>query len=221
MPEAEDLIITEIDAAVMTVTLNRPAKANALSTIMLRRLAEVFDEAEKNVDLRALLITGAGERAFCAGADLNELHSLSEPPEAGEPDIWTRMANSLRALPLLTIAVMNGTCMGGGLTLALGCDIRLAVPEARFQYPVLKNNVLPAQYDVNSLVHLAGPGRASAILLGGDKLSAEEALHWGLVDRLVDRAELMAAAYGLIETALESDPDHLSAIKSLIREAQA
>ena len=221
MSEAEQLITTETDGAVMTVTLNRPAKANALNQVMLRRLAEIFEQAGDNTELRALVITAAGEGAFCAGADLKELGTLTGRAQGVDDDIWTRMASALRALPVLTIAAMNGTCMGGGLTLALGCDIRLAVSAARFQYPVLKNNVLPAQYDVDSLLRLIGPGRTSALLLGGDKLSAEEALQWGLVDRLVDRAGLMSAARDLVKTAAGSDPDHLAALKSLIREAQS
>ena len=220
MSETEALVLTEFDAGVMTVTLNRPAKANALNATMLTALAEAFEQAARNPDLRALLVTAAGDRAFCAGADLSELASLTESTESEGDDLWTQMAGRLRALPILTIAVMNGTCMGGGLTLALGCDIRVAVPEAWFQYPVLKNNVMPAQYDVNSLVRLVGPGRSSAILLGGDKLSAEEALHWGLVDRLANRSELLATAQGLIEVAVNSDPDHLAAIKTRIKEAQ-
>jgi enoyl-CoA hydratase/carnithine racemase len=167
---SDPLILTQRDGGVLTVTINRPGKANSLTTEMLVLLRDVVRDAATDDTLRAMLITGAGDRVFCAGADLNTLYD-----ETDGPDPWTEMALALHAVPVLTIAAINGPCMGGGLTLALGCDIRLAVPNARFSYPVLKNNVLPGQYDVDRLRALIGPGRSAAILLGGDVIGAQEA----------------------------------------------
>ena len=209
---SDPLILTQRDGGLLTVTINRPGKANSLTTEMLVALRDIFDDAAQDDALRALVITGAGDRVFCAGADLNTLYD-----EQDGPDPWEDMARALHGLRILTVAVINGPCMGGGLTLALGCDIRISAPEARFAYPVLKNNVLPGQYDVDKLQALIGPGRSAAILLGGDVVSAEDANAWGLVDRLTPRDALMDACRGLCATALSADGAHLKTLKSMLK----
>jgi enoyl-CoA hydratase/carnithine racemase len=205
------LILTQRDGGVLTVTINRPGKANSLTTEMLIMLRDVFRDTATDDTLRAILITGAGDRVFCAGADLNTLYD-----ETDGPDPWTEMALALHAVPVLTIAAINGPCMGGGLTLALGCDIRLAVPNARFSYPVLKNNVLPGQYDVDRLRALIGPGRSAAILLGGDVIGAPEAAAWGLADRVVGPDDLIGACHSLCATAQGATQAHLTTLKSML-----
>lgn len=206
-----DLIRTKREGALLTVTINRPDKANSLTTDMLLSLRDIFRAAASDDRLRAVLITGAGERVFCAGADLNTLY---DDPDG--PDPWDEMARALHAVPVPTIAAINGPCMGGGLTLALGCDMRLAVHEARFSYPVLKNNVLPGQYDVDRLQDLIGSGRSAAILLGGETVSSGDAVAWGLVDRLVPRNELIQACHDRCTTALNSERTHLMKLKSML-----
>ena len=206
-----DLIQTTREDALLTVTINRTNKANSLTTEMLLILRDVFDAASRDDWLRAILITGAGERVFCAGADLNTLND-----ETDGPDPWDEMARALHAVPVLTIAAINGPCMGGGLTLALGCDVRLAVSGAQFSYPVLKNNVLPGQYDLDRLRALIGVGRSAAILLGGDVVGAEEAAAWGLVDRLVPQGDLIDASHYLCTTALAANATHLKTLKSML-----
>lgn len=212
----DSLILTRREGVCLTVTINRPDKANSLTTEMLTGLRDIFREAATDSDLRAVVITGAGERAFCAGADLNTLYD-----EQDSPDPWDEMAAALRAIPVLTVGAINGPCIGGGLTLALGCDIRICVPEARFSYPVLKNNVLPGQYDVDTLQALIGPGRSAAILLGGDAVSAQDAVAWGLVDRLVPREALDDTCRGLCATALAAEGAHLKTLKSMLRGASS
>lgn len=209
---SDSLILTQRDGGVLTVTINRPGKANSLTTEMLVMLRDVFRAAATDDTLRVMLITGAGDRVFCAGADLNTLYD-----ETDGPDPWTEMALALHAVPVLTIAAINGPCMGGGLTLALGCDIRLAVPNARFSYPVLKNNVLPGQYDVDRLRALIGPGRSAAILLGGDVIGAPEAAAWGLADRVVEPDDLIGACHSLCATAQGATQAHLTTLKSMLR----
>jgi len=206
-----DLIQTVREGALLTVTINRADKANALTTEMLVALRDIFRAGKQDDTLRPVLITGAGGRVFCAGADLNTLFD-----EADGFDHWDEMARALNAVPVPTIAAINGPCMGGGLTLALGCDMRLAVPEARFSYPVLKNNVLPGQYDVDRLRALIGQGRSAAILLGGEVVGAEEAAAWGLVDRLVPNGDLISACHRLCATALVADGAHLKTLKSML-----
>jgi len=206
-----DLIRAKREGALLTVTINRPDKANSLTTDMLISLRDIFRAAASDDTLHALLITGAGERVFCAGADLNTLYD-----DLDGPDPWDEMARALHAVPVPTIAAINGPCMGGGLTLALGCDMRLAVPEARFSYPVLKNNVLPGQYDVDRLQALIGPGRSAAILLGGETISSEEAVAWGLVDRLTPRSDLIQTCHDRCATALGAEHAHLMKLKSML-----
>ncbi|NOD65418.1 MULTISPECIES: enoyl-CoA hydratase/isomerase family protein [unclassified Ruegeria] len=206
-----DLILTQRDGACLTVTINRPAKANSLTPPMLVSLRDIFLEAASDTGLRAVIVTGAGGRVFCAGADLNTLST-----HVNGPDPWDEMAQALRAIPVLTLAAINGPCIGGGMTLALACDIRVCVPEARFSYPVLKNNVLPGQYDVNRLHALIGPGRSAAILLGGDAASAEDAAMWGLVDRMVTQEVLADTCQALCAPAIASADGHLKTLKSML-----
>ncbi|WP_170427273.1 enoyl-CoA hydratase/isomerase family protein [Ruegeria arenilitoris] len=207
----DDLILTQTEGACLTVTINRPQKANSLTPEMLVVLTRIFQDAAQNGQLRAVVITGAGGRVFCAGADLNTLYE-----ETDGPDLWRDMARALHAIPVMTMAAVNGPCMGGGLTLALGCDIRVCVTEARFSYPVLKNNVLPGQYDVDRLQALVGPGRSAAILLGGDTVSAPDAFAWGLVDYMVANDALEETCRTLCATALAASSTHLKTLKAML-----
>ena len=211
---SSELILQQRHGACLKIVINRPKKANSLTSDMLILLRDAFRAAAKDETLRVVMLSGAGERVFCAGADLNTLYD-----EQNGPDLWGEMAEALRNIPVLTIAAINGPCMGGGLTLALGCDIRVAVPEARFAYPVLKNNVLPGQYDVDKLRELVGPGRAAAILLGGDVVSAADAVAWGLVDRLTESGRLEESCQNLYATAVASTGSHLKKLKSLLKES--
>ena len=205
------LIETHQNGATLHVTINRPEKANALTRQMLLDLRDVFSAAAKDRDLRAVVVSGAGGRVFCAGADLS---SLSDDDDG--PDPWAVMAEALNAIPVLTIAAINGPCMGGGLTLALDCDVRSGVPAARFSYPVLKNNVVPGQYDIDRLAALIGPGRAAAILLGGTTVQADEAVAWGLIDRLVEADALQRVCAEVARPAASASYEHLAALKSML-----
>ena len=198
----------------MQVVINRPDKANALSRDMVRGLTQVFMSAAKDTELRVVTIEGAGGRVFCAGADLSE---LVRSPDNPDDVIWNELSEALNSLPVLAIAKINGPCMGGALTLALGCDIRIASPDAAFAYPVLRNNVLPAKPDSERLRSLVGPGRQSLLLLGGQRVSAKEALDWGLVDRIVAKDELDQAAAELTEAALAAEAGHVQRLKAFCR----
>lgn len=205
-------ILQDCDGALLTITINRPEKANALTPEMLVQLRDAFRSAAERDDLRAMVITGGGGRVFCAGADLNTLHE-----DLQGQDLWVEMPEALRAVPVLTIAAINGPCMGGGLSLALHCDVRIAAPQAKFAYPVLRNNVLPGQDDVDKLCHLIGHGRASTILLGGKTISAKDAENWGLVDRLTRLENLRDEAKDLVSTAIASDGEHLRKLKFMLK----
>lgn len=191
------MIGLERSGGLWTVTLNRPDKANSLTGAMLAELAEI---AESATEARALILTGTG-RVFSAGADLDEAGAgLATSP------VWERLSGAIAALPGLTVAALNGTLAGGAMGMALACDMRICVPGARFFYPVMKLGFLPQPSDPARMAALIGPARTRLILMGGQKIDAEEALRFGLVDRIVPEDGLHDMAQTLVADTLAADP---------------
>ncbi len=189
------------------VSLNRPDKANSLTSEMLESLCTAVGDA---AGTRVLILTGEG-KVFSAGADLDEARAgLATSP------LWERLSGAIAAFPGLSIAALNGTLAGGAMGMALACDMRLAVPNAKFFYPVMKLGFLPQPSDPARMSALIGPARTKLILMGGQKIMAEEALRFGLVDRIVEPAELMDAARALSEDVLAAKPEIISGIKAMI-----
>ena len=196
------------DAGFWRVTLNRPEKANSLTRAMLTELVEIAEAAQGRASV--FVITGIG-KVFSAGADLDEARAgLAVDP------LWERLSGAIRALPCLTIAQLNGTLAGGAFGMALACDLRVCVPGAKFFYPVMKLGFLPQPSDPARLTALVGPARAKLILMGGQKLSAEQALAFGLVDAVLPADELAAYMQSLSADTLAAAPSHVAAIKSMI-----
>ncbi|MEJ6391096.1 enoyl-CoA hydratase/isomerase family protein [Gymnodinialimonas ulvae] len=192
----------------LIVTLNRPDKANSLTEAMLSDLAEVVEGA----DPKALILIGAGEKVFSAGADLEEARAgLATSP------LWERVSGGLAAMQCPTIAALNGTLAGGAFGMALACDVRVGVLGASFFYPVARLGFLPQPSDPGRLAALVGPARAKMLLMSGAKWTAEEALNFGLIERLVTRENLMSSARGLCEPALQGDAANVRAIKAMVR----
>jgi len=204
------MIRVDRDGPLWTVTLDRPDKANSLTGAMLRTLADVAAEAAAEPDLRALILTGAGEKVFSAGADLEEAHAgLATAP------VWEEVSGNLAALECLTIAALNGTLAGGAFGMALACDIRIAVPRARFFYPVAKLGFLPQPSDPARMRALMGPARTKLLLVGGQKFTSDEAYSYGLIDRIVAPENLIDAARDIAADALAGKPDILRGIKAM------
>ncbi|MGB8812076.1 MAG: enoyl-CoA hydratase/isomerase family protein [Paracoccaceae bacterium] len=204
------MITLAIEAGLWTVTLNRPDKANSLTGAMLRDLADIAERAAAQ-QARALILTGVG-KVFSAGADLDEARAgLATDP------VWERLSGAIAALPCLTIAALNGTLAGGAMGMALACDIRLSVPTAKVFYPVMKLGFLPQPSDPARMVALIGPARTKMILMGGAKVTADEALAWGLIDRITAPDTLLAEAQALAADSLGATAAHVVAIKHLIR----
>lgn len=195
------------EGGLWVVTLNRPDKANSLTAAMLERLAELAEAGAEDPDLRAFVLTGAGDRVFSAGADLEEARA-----GLATSGLWERLSSAIAALPCLTIAALNGTLAGGAFGMALACDLRIAVPGARFFYPVAKLGFLPQPSDPVRMAALIGPARAKLVLLAGQKLSADEALAFGLIDRIVP-GDVVQAASELASDALAGDRDVMRKIK--------
>jgi enoyl-CoA hydratase/carnithine racemase len=197
------------DGAVWTITLDRPDKANSLTREMLVQLRDAAAEAEQ-AGIAALILTGTG-RVFSAGADL-------EAARAGlaTDGLWEDLSGRIARLPCLTVAALNGTLAGGAFGMALACDLRLAVPGAKFFYPVMQLGFLPQPSDPARLAALVGPARAKMILMAAQRIEAETALAWGLVDRIVPPAALLTEARALAE-APAAAPGHVRrAIKRMI-----
>lgn len=196
------------DNGIWTVTLNRPDKANSLTEAMLVELCEIMESAG---EARAVILTGRG-KIFSAGADL-------EAAKAGlaVSDLWERLSGAIVALPGLTIAALNGTLAGGAMGMALACDIRIAVPGAKFFYPVMKLGFLPQPSDPARMAALIGPSRTKLILMGGQKLLTDEALAFGLIDRVVEQDALMEAAQSLCVDTIAASADIAHGIKAMCR----
>lgn len=188
--------------------LNRPEKANSLTRSMMETLIRHLDAAAGQA--QALVLTGAG-RVFSAGADLDEARNgLATDP------IWEELSARVASLPCLTIAALNGTLAGGAFGMALACDLRLSVHEARFFYPVMKLGFLPQPSDPARLTALIGPARARMILMAGARIEAGEALGWGLVDRLLPADALLDGARALCVDACAAPAGHAGRIKAMI-----
>lgn len=201
------MIRTERDDGLVTLTLDRPEKANALTADMLNALADGFEAASEDMSVKAVILTGAG-KVFSAGADLDAVRNgLATDPA------WERLSGALANAPVLTIAALNGTVAGGAMGMVIAADLRVSVPDAGFFYPVMSLGFLPQPSDPQRLVRLIGPSRARLILMSGEKIAAQDARSWGLVDRIAD--DVMAAARDLAKPALTAERAHVSGIKGL------
>lgn len=198
----------ELDRAgdIWTVTVNRPDKANSLTHAMLVELADIMEDAQA---ARAVILTGRG-KVFSAGADLDEARA-----GLAKSDVWERLSGAVAALPGLSIAALNGTLAGGAMGMALACDLRIAVPGAKFFYPVMKLGFLPQPSDPARMAALIGPARTKLLLMGGQKITAEEALTFGLIDRLVEAEELQDHALALAADTLAARPEIAQEIKRM------
>lgn len=196
------------DGAIWTLTLSRPDKANALTRDMLNDLADAVERAVADPATRAIIITGEG-KVFSAGADLEAARAgLAKDPA------WERLSAAIADAPCLTIAALNGTAAGGALGMVLASDLRIAVPGAKFFYPVMKLGFLPQPSDPARLARLVGPARAKLVLMAGARLTADEALSIGLVDAIDD--DPVTAARKLAADAAQAERSHVHAIKAMI-----
>lgn len=200
------MIDLQKDGGLWTVTIRRSDKANSLTKPMLEQLTDIAKAASA---AKVLLITGEG-RVFSAGADLDEARAgLATDP------VWEQLSGAIAAAPCLTIAALNGTLAGGAFGMALACDLRIAVPTAKFFYPVMKLGFLPQPSDPIRMRALIGPARTKLILMAGQKVSAADALAFGLVDHVLEHDGFGPKIAALTVDALAATPENLSAIKAM------
>ena len=194
------------DGDIWTVTIDRPDKAGALTREMLQELADLAVAAK---DAKLFILTGTGG-VFSAGADLD----AAKAGLAVDP-VWEALSNAIASLNGLSIAALNGTVAGGAFGMVLACDLRISVAKAKFFYPVMKLGFLPQPSDPPRLVRLVGPSRAKVILMAGQKVTADHAQHWGLVDQIVAPEDLQATALQLGQDVLTAKHGHIAAIKAM------
>ncbi|MGE5236941.1 MAG: enoyl-CoA hydratase/isomerase family protein [Acidobacteriota bacterium] len=192
-----ETLLVDDRQGVRWITVNRPEKLNALNRTVLTELAEVFSAAESDAAVRAVVVTGAGEKAFVAGADIAEFSGLDRAGAAALSRRGQHVFTTIEAARKPVIAAVNGFALGGGCELALACHLRIASTNARFGQPEVKLGLIPGYGGTQRLPRLVGRGRALELLLGGGMVDAATAHAWGLVNRVVEPAELASAAQRL------------------------
>jgi len=220
--EQAELLIS-IDAPLAWVEINRPASRNALNLTVWRGIAQQLPVLDARDDVRVVIVRGAGEAAFLAGADITEFQSArADACMAAEYERHTHAAlEAIATLSKPVIALINGICFGGGCAVALACDLRFAADHARFAVPAARLGLAyPFSHGVESLVDLVGPAHAADILLSARVLDANEALHIGLVNRVVPRQELVHVTREYALRMAEGAPLTLAAHKAAIQAAR-
>lgn len=212
-------LTVERKGAVGIITVNRPKSLNALSRATVAELAAAIEELNADDAIRAIVLTGAGEKAFVAGADISEFNALRSAEEAAEyARAGQAVLNRIERLPKPVIAAINGYALGGGCELAMACDIRIAADIARLGQPEINLGIIPGYGGTQRLTRLVGKGMAKLLVLGGDPITAQEAQHIGLVDMVVPAAELMPKAMELAEKLAAKAPVALRLCKQAINE---
>jgi len=213
-------LIYEKKDTIGILTINRPEKMNALSTELTNELQQVLVEIEEDKDLRVLVITGAGDKAFVAGADINELVDrdalIGRRVSRFRQELFSRIEN----LPIPVIAAVNGYALGGGLELALACNIRLSTENAKFGAPEVKLGIIPGDGGTQRLPRLVGLGRAMEMVITGDFVDAQEAHRIGLVNKVVSDEELMEATMALAKKIASRPPLAVKYAKEAVNRSQ-
>ena len=202
---------------IATVTLNRPEADNIINQQLAQELVEVCREIREDDSIYAVVITGAGEKAFCAGGELEQLIQASGRPATSD-DLSQRynVAIAIATIDQPVIAALNGDALGQGLELALSCDIRLASDKARFGFPQIAIGLIPMDGGTQRLPRIVGRGKALEFIFTGETISAGEALETGLVSKVVALADLAAEAEALAQSMASKAPIALRFIKEAV-----
>ena len=199
-------LLFEVKDQIARITVNRPQVLNALNRATVGELDRAFDAARADSGVRVLILTGAGEKSFVAGADINEL-AKQTPTEGKEYSLFGQGAfHKLETLGKPSIAAINGFALGGGCELAMCCSMRIASKNARLGQPEVKLGILPGYGGTQRLARLCGKGVAHELLLSGEMISADEALRVGLVNHVVEQAELIPAAEKIAQKIVANAP---------------
>jgi enoyl-CoA hydratase len=201
-----DTLITSLSNGILTVTINRPEKLNALNSTVLSELDQVMDDVYANKEIHGVILTGAGPKSFVAGADITEFMQLSNAEGAklakrGQ-DIFFKIENC----PKPVIAAVNGFALGGGCELAMSCHMRLASDNAKFGQPEVNLGIIPGYGGTQRLAQLIGKGRAMELILSGNMIDAATAQQYGLVNHVFAPDQLIVETEKLMQTILSKSP---------------
>ena len=216
LPDPPELVSTRRDGDLVWLTIERPEVMNCLSLPTLRRLRALMEEIAADLSIRCVLFTGAGERAFCAGADLTERRGMSPEEVALFMQTIRATMRDVQALPQPTIAVVNGFALGGGCELMLACDLRVTAAHAKFGLPETTLAIIPGAGGTQRLPRLIGRNRAKDLILTGRRLDAEEAHRIGLVDRVAGEAGVIEMARVRAALRARNGPVAVRAAKAAI-----
>jgi enoyl-CoA hydratase len=192
-------LITSLENNVLTITINRPDKLNALNKDVFADLDKVLNEVEKNPEIKSVIVTGAGSKAFVAGADISEFNSLNKEQAVGMAKKVQNIFLRIENFPKPIVAAVNGFALGGGCELSMACHFRIASDNAKFGQPEVNLGLIPGYGGTQRLVQLIGKGRALELLMSGNMIDAHEAKELGLVnhitsvDNLLEQAKLILA----------------------------
>jgi enoyl-CoA hydratase len=215
-----DFISTEQEGWVAVVTIDNPPM-NALSAPLLEELESEIDRMDADDSVRAIVLVGAGERAFVAGADIKEFPSLREAAadanERGSARGIQKLGHRMDAARTPFIAAIHGFCLGGGLELAMCCDIRVVADDSQLGQPEIKLGLIPGGGGTQRLPRLVGIGRAQYLNMTGDFIDAATAYDWGLVEKVVPREELRETALGVARTIAARSPVSIAVLRELAR----
>ena len=211
-------VTTEHEGAVARVTIDNPPM-NALSVALLAELEAEVDRLDGDASTRAVVICGAGDRAFVAGADIKEFPALRENGgvEGGAARGLQAVGKRMDAAHIPFVAAIKGFCLGGGLELAMCCDVRICSDDAKLGQPEIKLGLIPGGGGTQRLPRLVGQGRANLLNLGGDFIDAGTAYQWGLVERVVPAAEVLATATAIAQGFAARSPHAVAVIRELAR----
>ncbi|MGZ3458136.1 MAG: enoyl-CoA hydratase-related protein, partial [Archangium sp.] len=199
-------------------TIDGEGRRNAISRAMLKEVDELVTRVSRGHDTRAVVLTGAGDKAFCAGADLKERTTMSEPEVRAFLNGLRLTLRAIEKSDCVFIAAINGSAFGGGTELALSCDLRVAAPAAELGLTEVKLGIIPGGGGTQRLARLVGPGRAKDLILTGRRLNAAEAFSIGLVNRLAPEGHLLDTAYSMAESIVENAPIAVATAKHAIDE---
>jgi enoyl-CoA hydratase len=200
-------ILSENKGGILFLTVQRESKLNALNFETLEELKNIFNEVNDNRDIKAVIITGAGEKAFVAGADISEIADLSELNARKFAENGQEVLHLIEACHKPVIAVVNGFALGGGCELAMACHMRIATSNAKFGQPEVNLGIIPGYGGTQRLTILIGRGKANELMMTGDMINAEEAKSLGLVNHvLASKAEAMDKALEILNKIMNKAP---------------
>jgi enoyl-CoA hydratase len=215
--EREVAVDVEAIDAVATITLSRPEAYNAFNTDQLHALLSTFQRLADDPAVRCVILTGAGDKAFAAGADIKEMADKSPAEGLAFGELGHAAMNALEALPQPTIAAVNGVALGGGCEISMACDIRLAGENAVFAQPEVTLGIPPGWGGTQRLTRLVGPGYAAELIFTGRRVKADEALRIGLVNAVYPADKLLSEAQALAGRIARNSPAALAAAKQAMK----